>query len=154
MKILAYTFFNHNHLTFKLLKSLEHNNLHKFYLGDINKLTRHILKSNYDHILGLGDYRRNTKRIRIEEEFVNKYGKNKINEYGKDSYQSTWQLQLKENAYLSNKASNGPCNRSGYLISKTISENNLKTKFTFVHIPRSYNFTKSKTILEEWLSEV
>lgn len=152
MKLLVYTFFNPGHLTYKVVKSLP-SNINKYYLGDISSLTKGIIQNKYTHILGLGDYRKNSKKIRFETKFTNRYGKKTIFPNGQKYYSSTWNFPLSD-TNISDKASNGPCNRSAYLISKTISDNNLKTKFAFIHIPTSFDFDQSKKIIEEWLNEV
>lgn len=137
--ILLYTFNNWNGFTFKLLNSIENPKISKLFIQSSSKLKKlfsEISQSKYDFIIGLGDYRKTGKRIRIESFYINKYGKNEIEKASKEKYFSTLNILTDDNAYIADNATNGPCNRSGYLISKFIEDNNLNTKFTFIHIPR------------------
>jgi hypothetical protein len=157
--ILIYTFYNWNGLTYKAVRALPKNsNVKKLYIRGVHgahNLVSHVLKNNYSHILGLGDYRRTARRIRIEERFINKYGKNKIIKDGPKYCQSTWEIPLRENMYSSDKASWGPCNRSAYMLSHAIKQNNLDTKLAFVHIPKSYKKGKdleTAELVTNWIN--
>jgi hypothetical protein len=157
--ILKYTFYNWNGLTYKAVRALSENpNVKKLYIRGIrgaHNLVSHVLKNNYSHILGLGDYRRTARRIRIEERFITKYGKNKIIKDGAKYYQSTWEIPLREIMYSSDKTSWGPCNRSAYMLAHAIKQNKLDTKLTFVHIPRSYKKGKDREtvkLISEWIA--
>jgi hypothetical protein len=159
--ILIYTFYNWNAITYKALRGLKENpNVKKLYirgLGGAQNLVSHILKNDYSHILGLGDYRRNALRVRIEERFINKYGKNKIIDNGPKYYESSWGLSLNDNIYIADNPSWGPCNRSAYLLAHAISTNNLSTKLAFVHIPRSYKkdrIVRETELIRSWLEEI
>ena len=160
MKILIYTFDVWNNIAFKVLKDLDITSVpvvKKFIWGNrrgAEALTNFIVKNKFTHILGLGDYRKNAKRIRIEGRFINKYGRSKIDIKGKYSYKSTWDLPILENMYISDKPSNGPCNRSGYLLAQAIEMEDLDTKLGFVHIPRKFEkgyFNRIQKIISNWI---
>lgn len=159
--ILIYTFYNWNGVTYEAVRALpENSNVKKLYIRGIlgaRNLVSHVLKNNYSHILGLGDYRRTARRIRIEERFINKYGKNEIIKDGPKYYQSTWRIPLGENMYSSDKASWGPCNRSAYMLSHAIKQNNLNTKLAFVHVPKSYkknNDQETAKLINKWIQSL
>lgn len=142
-KILLYTFYNPRQLPFKILTSLKNKNVQKYFLGNLATMLKNIEKERYDYILGLGDYRKDSKKIRIETSFINKYGRRRILEDSPEKFSSIWKISPTPQIYFSEKASNGPCNRSAYLITDLISKNNLLSKLAFIHIPKSYSPGKS-----------
>lgn len=155
-KYLVYTFTVKKNLTYKLLRGLEHKDTSKiFMLGQkgVVRLVEQILKNHYPYILGLGDFRKNAKRIRVEEKFINRYGKSKIINSGPKYYYATWKILLGENMCLSPKTSNGPCNRSACLVADTIKKNRLNAKFAFIHIPKDSNIKEAQNLLKNLLSE-
>lgn len=114
-------------------------------LRGVSGLLKKIEEENYDYIVGLGDYRKDANKIRVESKFVNKYGRNEILEDGKDCYNADvgfLQEIVDENKphpiplLLGEGTTNGPCNRSAYLISELIERKSLKAKLLFLHIPR------------------
>lgn len=154
-KLLIYTFTARKNLTYKLLRKLDLKDTSRLYiLGQqgVESLVTHILKNHYQFILGLGDFRKDARRIRIEAKFINKYGKSKILEIGPKYYYATGKLPLSENLYLSSKASNGPCNRSAYLLADTIATHKLQTKLAFVHIPSSFKIHKAEKVITRWFN--
>jgi len=48
----------------------------------------------------------------------------------------------------------GPCNRSAYKMSALIDENNLLTKFAFIHIPKKCDFDTALELVNRWLKSV
>jgi hypothetical protein len=153
-KILVYTFYNPRHLTFKLVNSLSESRVDKYYLGKLDSLLNLVKAGNYAYVLGLGDYRQGSSKIRIETKFVNQYGRNKISATGNDAYPLTWNLTSVPGINYSEKPGNGPCNRSAYLISELIDKNSLSSKFAFVHIPGSYSFEVAQLTITNWLKEI
>lgn len=141
--ILIYTFNNKSGTTYKLLKrviSEENKSVASYIIPSQNghiMLANRIKKIMPEFIIGLGDYRKNSKRIRLESRFINKYGKNKIIADGPSSYDATLSLQLGNDAYLASTTSNGPCNRSAYMAAYTVSQFNLNSRVAFIHFPRS-----------------
>ncbi len=156
-EFLFYTFHARFNLTYSLLNEFKHDDVDRYFLrnlGDVQNLVDKVLSAKYDFILGLGDFRKDAKHIRIEKGFINKYGRNKIIEDGQEFYEATWRLPGFENCYYSDKASNGPCNRSGYLLSKLIADNELETKLAFVHVPSKFDLEKVKKMLNNWIESL
>lgn len=87
----------------------------------------------------------------IVKRFVNKYRRKMIVKEGKEFLSASWDLPVLGRTIISEVATFGPCNRSGYLIESLIEEKNLKTKFAFVHVPTCLEMEKTKVIVEEWL---
>jgi pyrrolidone-carboxylate peptidase len=135
------------------LRNLDVNerDIKKYYLGNINSLIKHIINNKYGYVLGLGDSSKAEKKIKIENVFGNKYYKGEIVKNGKDSYCSNWNLPITTEVVNSNKVTNASCNRSGYLILKTITENILPTRFAFMHIPRGY---KELVLFKRYVGEI
>jgi hypothetical protein len=150
--VLVYTFYAPANLTFKLLSQLQIPALQKYYLGNLNSLLSNIKDSHYTHILGLGDYRKGTKDMRLEQKFHNKHGKHQIVVGGPDYCQPTWDLLLQNGVIKSDLVTQGPCNKSAYTILNFLSANHLPTKFAFVHIPKDYSLSLASQILTNWLS--
>jgi hypothetical protein len=156
-KILLYTFYNWNAVSYKLLRSLTEPEVYKMFIRGVEgakRLTKNIIQENYSHVLGLGDFRKDAKKIRTETVFINKYGKNYIRKDAPMFYKSTWKLPLYENCIRGIKPSNGPCNQSAYMILDSLNVNNLQTKVAFVHIPRMFDMDSVKNILNNWCQEV
>ncbi len=157
MKILLYTFYNWNNLTYKILRSKEFNKYRKLYItgrNGVNRLVKNFIKNKYDLVLGFGDFNKRAKRIRIETRFINKYGIRKIVNNAPEFYRATLKLLLKTQTYRSDKISNGPCNRSAFLLIHNAKVNNISTKISFVHIPSSFDIDKAKYIVLSWLNEL
>jgi hypothetical protein len=157
--LLIYTFFNLNGLTFKVLRNFktERSDLKKLYIrGERGEktLVNTLLQNNYKYVLGLGDYRKDAKRIRIEAKFINKYGKGKISETGLEFYNASWKLKPLDDMYISDKPSWGPCNRSAYKAARCIDENNLETKVAFVHVPRKLEQDYVLSVLAKWIDNL
>lgn len=176
-RVLIYTFYNPRHLTFKVLRSLggldngidsgqalrlaqgnarmtqmtEEVAVDKYYLGNLNSLTKHILETKPKYILGLGDYRKGSKAIRVETVFVNRYGKRPVAEGGKEKYLATWELEKQDGVIFSETPTFGPCNRSAYYLMKFIEDNSLDTKLAFVHVPSSCSEMEVTKIINSWL---
>jgi|GEM_PF-1881044 len=151
-ELLIYTFSNWNSACNKLLKALFIPNVPipnvevKYIRGlqGVNNLVKQIEANGYLKVLGLGNYRKDAKRIRIEGRFVNRYGKNVIVPGAPEYLYPSWNhLKGKiPNSYVADKPSNGPCNRSGYLISSAISKRHFPTKFAFLHVPKLYQINR------------
>lgn len=157
MKVLVYTFYNRWGKTSRLLYNLHNPDVEKFYINNglrgVNQLISKIKTDEFDFIIGLGDYRKDAKRIRIESVFINRYGRKPIIDKVPSVLFSTASLVPCENSYIGDKPSNGPCNRSAFLLQNTINENNLKTKLAFVHVPRSFDSLTAEKILSNWIDE-
>lgn len=118
---------------------------------EAHKLAKHIFYRKYDIVLGIADHNKNATKHKIETEFINQYGKRKIIENGRESYFPTLHITPTKDSYLANHTTTGPCNRSAYLIAKMITENEMKTKFGFVHINKNATFTDLKATISNWI---
>ncbi len=151
-KILLYTFNVPSQITYKLVDQIE-GDFTKYYLGSLKELQKIVLENKFDYIIGLGNYgRRNTKSIRIENTFINTYGKKKINPESKDSYFSTWNLKEENGVVISNIPTIGPCNRSAYVLLDLIERNALHAKLAFIHVPKNSSIIFAKELLSRWLT--
>ncbi len=159
LKVLIYTFYNWNNLTYKIVRNLDipELELKKYYLGNLKSLCKHIVNYKYDYILGLGDYLKTSRRIRVEKRFINRYGRGEISLEGKEFYESNWDLDMDINKDIkyeiceSDKGSRGPCNRSGYKILETFECKGVTSKFAFVHIPGKLEKSEIIKLIKSWL---
>jgi len=135
--ILIYTFFNYTRKTSKVLYELDSEKYHidKLFIPhtfSTKKLLEQIPK--YRCVIGIADNNRNAKRSRYDPKYVNRYGKRIIIENGIEEYISNLNIVLPNTFYQYKGITNGPCNRSAYLIMNEIISNQLDTKFGFFHL--------------------
>ena len=150
--ILIYTFYAWNNKTFKFLRGYENPNIKKMYIHgvvSIHKLISHIENSNYEYIIGLGDYRSNAKKIRIESKFINKFGKFKIYKLAPDFLEATLNIKPIGETYVATNTTHGPCNRSAYILSNHIYNTGLGTKLGYIHIPSGKKIEEITPIIDE-----
>lgn len=148
-KVLVYTFFAFNNITFKIVRQLPIENIKKIYINGLQSLQRlatHIIRKKYDYILGLGDCPGNKPGIMNETVFGYKYGKRAIIPEAPEYYCATWELPQ---ITLSSTPTTGPCNRSAYFLSHTIAKNNLQTRLAFLHVPRNYPLDVSIDVIKK-----
>lgn len=110
-----------------------------------------MLNHEYDNILGLGNYHKGSKNIRIETLFKNAHGKRGIVANGPEYVHSNWEIEPKERVVISKTITNGPCNRSAYLVANTIQVHHLNTKFAFLHIPKSFGYAEAEEVVINYL---
>ncbi len=135
--ILIYTFFNYTRRTSKVLYELD---AEKYHIGKLfipgtfstKKLLEQIPK--YKYIIGIADNNRNAKKSRYDPKYVNRYGRRTIMGNGIEEYISNLDIVLPDTFYKYTSTTNGPCNRSAYLIMNEIISNQLDTKFGFFHL--------------------
>jgi len=157
MKLLLYTFYNWNNLTYKILRSEEFENFKKIYISGkrgTDRLIKTVLKNKYDFVIGFGDFNKRAKRIKIESKFINKYGVRKIVDNTPEFYKATLKLSVKSLTYRTTTTSNGPCNRSAFLLIHNAKINNIDSKISFVHIPSSFAIDRAKKIILSWINEL
>ena len=133
--ILIYTFFNYTKQSSKVLYSLDLEGIDKLFIPNTFS-TKKLLEiiPNYDCVIGIADHNRNAKKSRFDPRYINKYGKRKILENGQEEYISNWEIELPGGFYEYESATNGPCNRSAYLIMNEIVNRKFNTKFGFFHL--------------------
>ena len=154
VRILVYTFFNHWHITHKIVRSIQINSVDVYFLGNLASLEKHMVNIQPEYVLGLGDFRKDSKTIRVEKIFTNKQGNRPIIINGKNIYPATWELSQQEGVIYTEKTFGGPCNRSSYILSKSIEDHHLQTKFAFVHIPSHYPEALAKNTVNTWLKSI
>ncbi len=107
-----------------------------------------ISRENYDYILGLGDYNKLAKQIRVETIFVNRYGKEVIDSLGREKCYPSWSLSH-ESLRVSDKETNGNCNRAAYCVESALKQNALPSKHAFLHIPSSFDLMAATGMIGE-----
>lgn len=140
MKILIYTFFGHHLNCYKILKDyLQTEVFYKHILKPFSTADEIIPTiSNFDFIIGIADHTKTALHSRIDPIYINKYGRNKIKSESSDFYKSNFNFDKfsLDNFYIFKSYTNGPCNRTAYLIMKEIKEKKLLTKFCFFHLSK------------------
>jgi hypothetical protein len=135
--ILIYTFFNYTRKTSKVLYQLDAEKYHidKLFIPNTFS-TKKLLEKipNYEYVIGIADQNRNANQSRFDPKYVNRYGKRIIIENGIEEYISNLDIVLPDTFYKYASTTNGPCNRSAYLIMNEIISNHLDTKFGFFHL--------------------
>lgn len=147
--ILIYTFFNYTKKSSKGLYIYENKNINKLFIShtfSTNKLLDLIPK--YRYVIGIADQRKNSKKSRFDTKYVNRYGKRNILENGFEYIYSNLDIKLPDTFYKYEKTTNGPCNRSAYLIMDRIINEELDTKFGFFHLSKENISDELKTILD------
>ncbi|MBN1618469.1 hypothetical protein JW887_03950 [Candidatus Dojkabacteria bacterium] len=165
--ILIYTFFRRQCSTFKALRNVTHPLVKNYYFNGVsglNTFLNHVSKSNYRYIIGIADYRKTARRVRIEDRFINRFSSGKLISEGPEYYTPTFDLPnidgIRDNKkrnvefYVSDKATFGSCNRSCYLALNIILKQKLNTKFAFSHIPRSIPVKEIKRIIQSWIDRI
>ncbi len=135
--ILLYTFFNYTRRSSKVLYELdaEKYGIDKLFVPgtfSTKKLLEQIPK--YRYVIGIADNNRNAKRSRYDPKYVNRYGRRIIINDGTEEYASNLDIVLPNTFYRYTSTTNGPCNRSAYLIMNEIINNQLDTRFGFFHL--------------------
>ena len=140
--ILIYTFFSYTKKSSKGLYLLENKKIDKLFIPhtfSTNKLLDLIPK--YRYVIGIADNRKNSKRSRFDIKYVNRYGQREILKDGSEYLYSNLDIVLPNTFYKYEKTTNGPCNRTGYLIMERIINEELDTRFGFFHLYKE-NITK------------
>jgi hypothetical protein len=146
-RVLIYTFFGFRKNCSKLLYNFEHEECEKLFIPNrfsTKKLIEQV--SEYQFIIGIADLAKNVRKSRFDPKYINKYGTRKISNSNVEFHHSNINPELNENEwYRFATYSNGPCNRSAFLIMEKILQEKLSTKFGFFHLCK--NFT-SENLLE------
>jgi hypothetical protein len=95
------------------------------------------LISNYDLVVGIADHNKNATQNRFDPKYVNKWGKKILIEGDEEFLVSNLTIVATEDLYKYSSITNGPCNRSAYLVMSEILKSDLKTKFGFFHLRKS-----------------
>jgi len=149
-KILVYTFFSYSKTTSKGLYKFEEVGYEFDKLFIPNRFaTQKLLEKipDYDVVIGIADHNKNATKSRFDPKYVNKYSKRDILQDSPKFLNSNLDIYLPDNFYTFTGITNGPCNRSGYLIMNRILDNNLRTKFGFFHLCKETWEDDLKTIV-------
>ena len=136
-KILVYTFFSYTKVTSKGLFKFEDPNYSFDKLFVSNRFaTKKLLEKapEYDFVIGIADHNKNAVKSRFDPKYINKYSGRTLLENGLEILNSNLEIELPANFYLYKGVTNGPCNRSAYLIMNKILSDSYKTKFGFFHL--------------------
>jgi hypothetical protein len=133
--ILIYTFFSYTKRSSKELYLFKNKDIDKIFIPNTfstNKLLSLIPK--YKYVIGIADNRKDSKKSRMDIKYVNRYGRNTILKDSLEYIYSNLDITLPNTFYKHEKTTNGPCNRSAYLIMNRIVDEKLDTKFGFCHL--------------------
>jgi hypothetical protein len=137
--ILVYTFFGRRKRTSELLYKFDDSQykIDKYFVPG-RFLTSKLLKKvqEYRYVIGIADHNKNATKSRVDVKFTNRYGKRLLIESGPEYNHSNLNLELPSTFYQFSSTTNGPCNRSAYLIMDKILREELATKFGFFHLRR------------------
>jgi hypothetical protein len=148
-KILVYTFFSYSKVTSKGLYEFSNvkYKIDKLFIPNrfaTKKLVNQI--SEYDIVLGIADHNKKALKSRFDPKYINRYSKRVILTEAPEFINSNLEIDLPNDFYIYTSTTNGPCNRSAYLIMNEIESNNLNTKFGFFHLSKK-NWEKDLRIL-------
>ena len=133
--ILIYTFFSYTKHTSKELYEFNDKRIDKLFIPNTFSTDRLLdLIPKYRYVIGIADHRKDCKKSRFDTKYVNKYGKRKILENSSEYLYSNLDIVLPDTFYKYEKTTNGPCNRSAYLVMNKIVNEKLDTKFGFFHL--------------------
>lgn len=139
MKKLIYTFFSYTKASSKLLYKTDLPGWNKLFLPRDNATKKLIsLVPEYDLIIGIADHNKNATQNRFDPKYVNKWGRRTIIEGGPEFYISNISI-VSPDIYTYSSVTNGPCNRSAYLIMHEITIKGLSSRFGFFHLMKSMN---------------
>ncbi|MFC1710485.1 hypothetical protein ACFL0F_02400 [Patescibacteria group bacterium] len=145
MKIVGFAF--KNNISSEVLQNLKLKRKH-FVTSEheaIKNFVNKLITEKPDYILGLGMYSKKDKnKLRIETH------------YSKDikRYSISYFLSPGKNTKLTNGIGNSYCNHISLLIMESIKNKKLNSKYTFVHIPKTFQTNKAVLEIEEMLSKL
>lgn len=155
MKILAFAF--QNNISEQVLDQLPIET--KLVLGpniaiDLGNLIQLIIVMKPDHILGLGSYSgRDKDKLRIELKCTNKF-RNAI--YGEQIVELELPnfLKLVEDTKYARGIGNSWCNFVSYFLMKDLKESKSKAKYSFVHIPNTFEIKQSADRINKMIMNI
>lgn len=150
-KILVYTFFSYTKNCSKILYQFDNPKykIDKLFVPNrfsTDKLLKAVPK--YGYVIGIADHSKNASKSRFDPKYINRYSKSPILEDGEEYFISNLDIDIPKSFYRFEGVTNGPCNRSGYLVMNEIVNNNLKTRFGFFHINKESVLRDLNEILE------
>lgn len=146
---LVYTFFRRQAVTSRSLYLATLSGWDKQYVT--NRASLYTLVHNsirYDFVVGIADHMRRAKESRFDPVYKNNYGKQIILPDAPQYSESNLHIALPPHVYRFTSTSNGPCNRSAFLIMNEIHKSNAKTTFGFFHLTHDYTPEKLTDFLD------
>ncbi len=99
-----------------------------------------LLQHQPAHILGLGAYTgKDQDKIRIEQTCTNKFRNGFIEGNSLETIQINPYLKSNPTSKFAKGIGNSYCNYISYRITKLIETGELKSRYTFLHLPKSFN---------------
>lgn len=157
MNFSAFAFTRRN-ISCTTLYSLKSNLIdHKYLLwgeSSINKYLELIIKNQPKYILGLGIYTGNNDgKIRIETKCSSRF-KN-LNQYASiDELDIHSYLKPNQNSKFTTSIGHSFCNLVSYKICKLIESGQIKSAYTFLHIPRGLKSIDTAATVDDMLSKI
>ncbi len=139
MRKLIYTFFGYNKRCSRILYKSELPGWDKYWLPRDHATGKLLQKSSeYDLIIGIADRNKNAARHRFDPLYVNKYGRRKIVPDAPESYRFNlkFDASFSSDFYTFTSSTNGPCNRTAFLLMHRIVCEKLDTRLGFFHLCR------------------
>lgn len=132
---------------------------HRYLLWGAETMDRYInnvlLKEQPEYVLGMGVYYGRVKhKVRIETQCNNKYKGKFIGVDEPVDIPMEPFLQPVENAVLTDGIGTSYCNLVSLKILKQIHEGNLKSKYTFLHIPKKMNKDLAVTTVQKMIDQI
>lgn len=146
----------------EIIKRIKEKEITKVILPIVYKkkyIINRVRKSKPDIIIGLGQTA-GEKFLTIERKAKNIYekerptGRKVINPKGQKEIFLNWKPKTPRGVRISYDPGEYLCNFTMYCLMNYINKNNLKTKFTFIHIPNDYSLQKATKIIQEIISEI
>lgn len=150
-KILIYTFYSRYKITSRGLYEFRTNDNPFDTLFVPNRFSTDRLVDSidqYDYVIGIADHSKNARRSRIDRAYINQYGQQPIIPNGIGVLKSNLEINLSESFYNFYGSTNGPCNRSAYLIMRRIIDEDIDIKFCFFHLNKKKWNADLKEIIE------
>ncbi len=110
-------------------------------LAAMQKLVTTLQEKQPTHILGLGMYGgRDRNKMRVERTCTNQFHSHRIGD-SLIRHEINYYLESSEYIKISDGIRTSYCNIVSYLIMDSILSRVLQSQYTFVHIPKGFNFT-------------
>lgn len=156
MRIFGFGFQLHNvsSRTLYQIEGFEHRTL-LWGVKSIDKYLEKLLKDQPQYILGLGIYTGKGKDyLHLETETVNQFKKSKIDDVIQDKLNINPFLKESEKLKFTNTIGTSFCNYVSWKIVSEIQKGKLKSEYSFVHIPKSFEASMSGTVIQDQLDNL
>ncbi|MEA2056854.1 MAG: hypothetical protein U9O78_04110 [Patescibacteria group bacterium] len=121
--------------------------------NNLNHYLKLIKHEQPDAVLGLGTYAgKDHKKIRVETRFTNKFRNDYIDGDSERVIAAEPFFEASDEMKLATAAGNSWCNMFSYKITTFIQNADLKTNYTFLHVPKKMKWWQAKEIIDQTLS--